>query len=194
MSLFNPLPSQKFSIILADPPWSYGLNGKKHSRWAGSTVPHYSTLSVSDICTLPVAEIAADNCILFLWATFPCIAEALKVIEAWGFCYKTVGFTWIKFYPKAKTPFFGVGYYTKSNAEICLIAVKGKPPKVSNSVSSIVMTPRGKHSEKPNEVRERIVQLCGDIPRIELFARTNCSGWLSWGLEAPGSELVESSS
>ena len=153
---------------------------------------HYSTMKNKDICNLPISEIADENCILFLWATFPKIQEALDVIKAWGFEYKTVGFTWIK-KNKNGGNFFGVGWYTKSNAEVCLIGVKGKAPKVSNSVSSIIEAPIGKHSQKPIIVREKIVEFCGDMPRIELFTRPSpqinlngsntLDGWDIWGNE-----------
>jgi N6-adenosine-specific RNA methylase IME4 len=120
---------------------------------------------------------------LFLWATFPKLQEALDVIKAWGFKYKTLGFSWIKTNPKSGTPFFGIGYYTKSNCEVCLIAVKGKPLRVSNSVSSVLIEPRGRHSKKPDITRDKIIQLCGDVPRIELFARDTHDGWDCWGNE-----------
>ena len=110
--------------------------------------------------------------------------EALDTIKAWGFEYKTVGFTWIK-KNKNGGNFFGVGWYTKSNAEVCLIGVKGKAPKVSNSISSIVETKRSKHSRKPSIIRQKIVEFCGDIPRIELFAREKIEGWDAWGNEVP---------
>src|SRR3990167_9752659 len=136
--------------------------------------------------------VADDNSILFLWATFPKIQEALDVIKAWGFEYKTVGFTWIK-KNKNGGNFFGVGWYTKSNAEVCLIGTKGKAPKQSNSVSQIVETTREEHSRKPAIIRDKIVEFCGDLPRIELFARNDGSkdlfnrnpldGWDAWGNE-----------
>ena len=171
--------SKKYNIIYADPPWAYRNMGNIQA----TANEHYSTMNNQDICDLKVEDIADDNSILFLWATFPKIQEALDVIKAWGFEYKTVGFNWVKTNPKSGTPFFGVGWYTKSNAEVCLIGVKGKSPKVSNSVSSIVIEPRGKHSAKPNVVREKIVEFCGDIPRIELFAREKTKGWDVWGNE-----------
>jgi len=170
---------KKYQIILSDPPWSYRNMGNIQATAAAQ----YSTMSNKDICALPVAKLADDNCILFLWATFPKIQEALDVIRAWGFEYKTVGFTWVKTNPKNGKPFFGVGWYTKSNAEVCLIGVKGKAPKISNSVSSIIIEPRGKHSRKPDEAKRRIVEFCGDVPRIELFAREKTLGWDSWGDE-----------
>lgn len=171
--------NKKYKIIYADPPWAYRNMGNIQAT-ANS---HYNTMSNQDICNLQVGRVSDENSILFLWATFPKIQEALDVIKAWGFEYKTVGFTWVKTNPKNHKPFFGVGWYTKSNAEVCLIGVKGKAPKISNSVSSIVIEPRGRHSEKPNEVRKRIIQLCGDVPRLELFARDKKEGFDVWGNE-----------
>lgn len=170
---------KKYQIIYADPPWAYRNMGNIQA----TANAQYPTMSNEDICKMPVGGgLAADNCILFLWATFPKIKEALDVIKAWGFEYKTVGFTWIK-KNKNGGNFFGVGWYTKSNAEVCLIGVKGKAPKISNSISSIIETVRERHSKKPNIVRDKIVEFCGDIPRIELFAREQTPGWDVWGNE-----------
>jgi len=170
--------TKKYQIIYADPPWAYRNMGNIQAT-ANS---HYSTMSNKDICNLPVESIADDNSILFLWATFPKIQEALDVIKAWGFEYKTIGFNWIK-KNKNGSNFFGVGWYTKSNSEVCLIGTKGKSPKVSNSVSQIIETVREGHSKKPDIVRDKIIEFCGDIPRIELFARQKTEGWDAWGNE-----------
>ena len=140
-------------------------------------------MSLDQIKALPVPAITDSNAMLFMWATFPNLREALEVIDAWGFKYKTLGFSWIKTNRKNGKPFFGIGYYTKSNCEVCLLGVKGKPFKVSNSVSSVVISPKEAHSRKPPEVRDRIVQLCGDVPRVELFAREASPGWHVWGNE-----------
>ena len=172
----------KYNIVLADPPWSY-KDKRTHKRVSGGASSHYETLSTTDIAQLPVPSITAENCMLFMWATFPNIQAALDVIKAWGFTYKTVGFTWVKTNPKSGGPFFGIGYYTASNAEVCLLGVKGKPIKISNSVSSIIIEPRERHSKKPDIVRNKIVELCGDIPRVELFARQSTEGWDVFGNE-----------
>lgn len=169
---------KKYQIIYADPPWAYRNMGNIQA----TANAQYNTMSNEDICNLPVDKISANNSILFLWATFPKIQEALDVIKAWGFEYKTVGFTWIK-KNKNGSNFFGVGWYTKSNVEICLIGTKGKSPKVSNSISQIIETIREKHSKKPDIVKDKIVEFAEDIPRIELFARTKTKGWDVWGNE-----------
>jgi site-specific DNA-methyltransferase (adenine-specific) len=169
---------KKYQIIYADPPWAYRNMGNIQA----TANAQYPTMKNEDICNLKVGDMADDNCILFLWATFPKIQEALDVIKAWGFEYKTIGFTWIK-KNKNWTNFFGVGWYTKSNAEVCLIGTKGKAPKQSNSISSIVETVRERHSKKPAIIRKLIVDFCGDLPRIELFSREKVEGWDSWGNE-----------
>ena len=140
-------------------------------------------MSADDICSLPVADIAEDNCVLFLWVTFPNLQESFRVIKAWGFEYRTVAFVWVKRNKKAINWFMGLGYWTRANAEICLLAVKGKPKRVSKSVRQIIDSPIERHSKKPDETRERIIDLMGDLPRIELFARQKTDGWDVWGNE-----------
>lgn len=113
------------------------------------------------------------------------LKEALEVIEAWGFTYKTVAFNWVKQNKSGVGLFMGLGNWTRSNSEICLLAVKGKPKRVSAGVHSIILSPLQRHSRKPDETRDRIVELMGDLPRIELFARETAPGWDSWGNEVP---------
>lgn len=171
---------KKYQIIYADPPWSYQNGGVPQ----GGVDAQYKTMTLAEIKALPIAEIADNPSVLLLWATFPQLQEALEVMRAWGFSYKTLGFSWLKT-NKDGTPFFGIGYYAKSNQEVCLLGVRGKAHSLvkSNSVSSFVSTGRTKHSEKPQIFRDKIVQLFGDIPRIELFARQKTEGWDVWGNE-----------
>lgn len=169
---------KKYSIIYADPPWRY-----QHKGCKGAAEKHYATMDMEGLIHLPIPRIADENCALFLWTTFPKLEEELPLFKAWGFTYKTLGFSWIKTNPKDGKPFFGIGYYAKSNCEVCLMGIKGKMKPVSNKVSSCIISPRREHSRKPDEVRERIVELFGDIPRIELFARESMSGWDCWGNE-----------
>jgi N6-adenosine-specific RNA methylase IME4 len=171
---------KKYNIIYADPPWQYTSKSVSPNR---EVTNHYQTMSVNDICKLPINELADKNCFLFLWATFPCLPEALQVINAWGFEYKTLGFNWIKLNKKSKSLFWGCGAYTRSNPEICLIAKKGKPQVISHSIHSVIITPKEEHSKKPDIVRDKIIELCGDLPRVELFARQKHEGWDSWGNE-----------
>lgn len=184
-----PLPDKKYSIIYADPPWSYQ---NKSTRAAASK--HYEVMTLDDIKNMNIGSeegIADENCVLFMWVTFPMLKDAFEVIEAWGFTYKTIAFNWIKQNKKGPGLFMGLGNWTRSNSEICLLAIKGKPKRISASVHSVVLTPIQRHSKKPDEVRDRIVELMGDLPRIELFARETAPGWDSWGNEAPSPQLKE---
>lgn len=174
--------NKKYNIIYADPPWHYN-DKRKGKKISGGAENHYSVMKTADIKNIPVPTLTFDDCMLFLWVTFPNLEAGLEVIKAWGFKYKTLGFSWIKTNKNNGKPFFEIGYYTKSNCEVCLIGVKGKPIKKSNSISSVVISTKEEHSKKPNIVRDRIVELCGDIPRIELFARQQVEGWDSWGNE-----------
>lgn len=175
-----PLPDKKYNIIYADPPWNYENWGEGASR---NVKEKYKTMSMEDIWNLPVNHIADDNCILFLWVTYPKLIDGIKTIEKWGFTYKTCGFSWIKKNKKADSLFWGMGYWTRANNEICLLATKGKPKKISSSVHQVVYEPIRKHSQKPNIVKDRIVDLVGNLPRIELFARNKTEGWDVWGNE-----------
>ena len=143
---------------------------------------HYPTMKTEDICALPVKDLAADNCALIMWATFPKLPEALRVMDAWGFRYVTVAFNWFKT-NKAGTPMFGIGYYTKSNSEIALLGIKGKMKPASNFISQVIVSEREAHSKKPNIVREKIIGLFGDLPRVELFSRKRVDGWDCFGNE-----------
>ena len=172
---------QKYACILADPPWNYRVwNKESTGRCAAS---HYPTMPVKQICALPVADLADRDCALFLWATYPALTDAFKVIEAWGMEYKTVAFTWVKTCRKSDGYHVGMGHYTRANAEICLLATKGSPKRISKSVRQLIVSPLEGHSKKPDETRGRIVELFGDIPRIELFARQRAASWHSWGNE-----------
>lgn len=172
---------KKYNIIYADPPWNYKVWSKKgESRSAAS---HYDIMSKDDIQNLPISNIATENAILFLWVTYPCLEEGLELLEYWGFRYKTCAFTWVKRNKKSSSWFWGMGYWTRANAEICLLATKGDIKRISASVHQIIDTPIETHSKKPAIVRDKIVQLMGDLPRIELFAREKVEGWDVWGNE-----------
>lgn len=170
---------KKYQIIYADPPWNYS---NKVSN--GAATNHYSTMKLKDIAALPVNNLADSDCILFLWATFPTLPDAIQLMKSWGFKYKTVGFNWVKTNKRQTTTyFFGCGNYTRANSEICLIGIKGKPKRVNASVSQVIVEPVQHHSKKPDIVRDKIVELMGDLPRIELFARDKADGWDCWGNE-----------
>lgn len=173
---------KKYRIIYADPPWKYKTwSGKGKEKKSAEN--HYPCMNKRDIQILPVAKLAEDDCCLFLWVTFPCLQEGLELIKAWGFEYKTCAFTWVKRNKKSDSWFWGLVYWTRANAEICLLATKGHPRRQSKGVHSVCDARVREHSRKPDEIRERIVELCGDLPRIELFARQQADGWDCWGDE-----------
>ena len=178
--------ARKYNIIYADPPWSYN---RKIGRGIAET--QYQTMSIDEIGSIPVNKITADDAMLFLWVTFPQLKEGLSVIERWGFKYKTCGFNWVKRNKKKNTYFMGLGFGTRSNSEVCLIGTKGQPKRVSKSVLQICDARIMEHSKKPAEIRERIVELCGELPRVELFARDKVKGWDSLGDEIDGKDIRE---
>lgn len=174
---------KKYNIIYADPPWKYNSRANHKTKFRGGACGHYSLMSMEEIKSLPIYDLADKNCVLFLWTTFPYLDQQIKLFEHWGFKYKTLGFSWIKTNKLNGQPFFGVGYYAKSNCEVCLMGIKGKMKPISNNVSSVIISPRREHSRKPDEIREKIIKLMGDLPRIELFARQKIKGWDVWGNE-----------
>ena len=175
-----PFPDKKYQIIYADPPWSYRDKALAGNRGAGCK---YKVQSKEWLDNLPVHKITDNSCLLFLWVTMPKLNECWDLIRNWGFEYKTVAFTWAKRNKKTPSWFWGMGRWTRANAELCLLATKGKPKRIDAGVHSIIDTPVRKHSQKPDEVKERIIQLVGDLPRIELFARQETPGWDVWGNE-----------
>ena len=189
-----PFPNKKYQIIYADPPWSYKVYSEDKKSAQECAKKYYKTMEIEDICNLPVADLADKDCKLFLWATPPCLPEALETMCSWGFEYKTIVFCWIKTTDKRDRPFFGIGHWTASNCELVLGGLKkgGRLNRQDKSISQIILSPREDHSKKPNIVRSKIVQLCGDIPRIELFARQKAEGWDVWGDQAEGKEIPKS--
>lgn len=171
-------PEKKYNIIYADPPWRYWESGNKNQS------EHYKTMTIDDICSLPVKDIVAENSVLFLWVTYPILAEAFRVIEAWGFKYSTAAFVWVKKNKAADSPFFGCGAWTRANSELCLLATRGSVQRLDATISQIVESPIEEHSKKPDIVRELIERLVGKLPRVELFCRNPADGWDVWGNEA----------
>jgi len=179
---------KKYNIIYADPPWSYKFPGTRTQQ-----EDDYPTMKTEDICKIDVKSLADENCIMFIWGIWTKLADILQVIEAWGFEYKTVGFVWVKtnkrknvnqtsFLPEDNfAEFFGMGMYTRSNTEFCLIATKGKIERQDASIRQIIYSPIQEHSRKPDEVKSKIVALVGNVPRCELFARRKTEGWDVWG-------------
>ena len=173
-------PTGTFGAILADPPWNFQEWSDKGSE--RSARKHYDTMTFEAIQALPVAELAGEDCALFLWITWPTLPEALVTIEAWGFEYKTCGFCWVKTNPIAGSIATGMGYWTRSNTEVVFLATRGKPQRVSKAVRQVVVAPRREHSRKPDEVHDRIEALVQG-PYLELFGRQERPGWTVWGNE-----------
>ena len=172
---------KKYGIIYADPPWHYRVYSKKGA--GRSAESHYPTMTIEEIQALPVSELADKDCALFMWITFPLLKESLSVLSAWGFKFKTIAFVWIKQNRKSDSLFWGMGYWTRANAEFCVLATKGKPKRMAKNVHQVIVSHIEEHSKKPDEARRRIVRLMGDMPRIELFARQKTAGWDVWGNE-----------
>jgi len=169
---------KKYKVIYADPPWRY-----RFTKGQGVAEDHYPTMSMDELRELPVKELADKDCVLFLWVTFPMLRDAWGLMDAWGFKFKTVAFVWIKLNRKADSLFTGLGFWTRSNAEICLLATKGHPKRQARNVHQVIVSHLEEHSKKPDEARQRIEVLMGDVPRIELFARQHPPGWDVWGNE-----------
>lgn len=178
---------QKFSTIYADPPWTFEVySGKGKER---SAERHYDTMTLNAIAALPIRELASEDCALFLWIVWPELPGALEVIKAWDFKYKTVAFAWVKMTenaewiaPNGDGLHWGMGYWTRANTEVCLLATRGSPTRLAMDVHQVVVAPVGAHSEKPDEVRKRIERLVPS-PRLELFSRGAADGWTVWGNE-----------
>ncbi len=151
------------------------------TAYFGASV-RYDTMSLESIKSLPVNSISDKDAVLFIWVTSPLLPDGLSVINAWGFTYKTIAFCWNK---QSKNGLWisNMGRWTMGNIEICLLGVKGHPHRILMNVKQLVIAERTKHNKKPDVVRERIVELMGDLPRIELFARQKTSGWDVWGNE-----------
>jgi N6-adenosine-specific RNA methylase IME4 len=180
-SSMNCLKQTKYRVIYADPPWSFrNWSAKGTGR---NAVSHYDCMDLETLAALPINDLAADDSVLFLWATDPMLPRAFELIDAWGFELKTVGFYWVKLNRAAKGSsdyFTGLGYWTRGNPEQCLLATRGKPQRRSKSVRRLVVERRREHSRKPDEVRDRIEKLVPG-PYIELFARETKPGWDCWG-------------
>ena len=186
---FHNLPKGQFKAILADPPWQFNCwsDSDKAHRTANS---HYKTMSKDDIKALPVADLAAKDCCLFIWICWPNLLESIETLEAWGFTYKTCAFSWMKAKASQIDMFrddndvqVGLGYWTRANSEVCLLATRGKPKRLNADVRQGIIEPRREHSRKPSCVYERIERLVAG-PYLELFARNEPrDGWTKWGNE-----------
>ncbi len=168
----------RFGAILADPPWQFRTYSKRGQ--GRSAENHYPTMSLQDIKALPVGSLAGPDCALFLWTTDPMLPQALEVMAAWGFAYKTVAFTWVKTNEKTGAFPMGTGFWTRANPEQVLLGTRGRPTRLARDVPRLVIAPRREHSEKPGIVNTEIERLVAG-PYVELFARFPVAGWSVWG-------------
>jgi N6-adenosine-specific RNA methylase IME4 len=193
---FDGLPQGHYGAILADPPWRFEVwSGETPVKKRGSTSTytsanvHYETMTARQIERLPVDELAAKDCVLFLWVTWPTLLQAIDLIEAWDFTYKTCAFDWtkahagqIEMFREDTDVLMGMGYWTRANSEPCLLATRGKPKRLNADVRQGIIEPRRQHSRKPDCVHDRIERLVAG-PYLELFARASRKGWDVWGNE-----------
>lgn len=202
---FDDLPRSHFGAIYADPPWRYEVwSGetavKARLNSSGTNVAaghHYETMSFDELSALPVGEIAASDCVLFCWMTWPTIEKGFELIRSWGFNYKTCAFDWMKanamqidMFRDDADALMGMGYWTRANSEPCILATRGKPKRLNADVRMGIIEPRREHSRKPSCVYRRIERLVPG-PYVELFARSKRDGWTSWGNQTEKFEAAQ---
>jgi N6-adenosine-specific RNA methylase IME4 len=186
----------KYGVIYADPPWTFATYSRKGR--GRSAEAHYDCMTIEQLHAMGpmIDELAADDCVLLMWVTDPMLPAGLLLISSWGFAFKTVGFYWAKslkskapphervrdIFVSSTTHPIGTGFWTRSNPEVCLLATRGKPKRKSGGVRKLIVSPRRAHSQKPDEMYQRIETLCTG-PYVELFGRSRREGWDSWGNE-----------
>lgn len=195
--MFDDLPRGHFGCILADPPWHFrARTALQVGNWTSrrDAEKHYPVMGVEDIAAMPVRDLAAKDAHLFIWTTGPCLRQTFEVMEAWGFRYSAVAFTWVKLkksfdvrqlrvLPTLESDLHvGLGLTTRKNAEFCLLGRRGNARRNAKDVREIIMSPVREHSRKPDEAKARIERYC-DGPYLELFARAPREGWTVWGNE-----------
>lgn len=185
---FGDLRPGAYGAILTDPPWRFKTWNQDNTS-PGTRAPTYRTADATDLAVLPVSMLPARDAVLFMWISWPLLTEALALIDAWGFEYKTCAFSWIKAHAGQIEMFrddidvqIGTGFWTRANSEVCLLATRGKPKRLDAGVRQSIIEPRREHSRKPDCVYSRIERLVAG-PYCELFARTTRAGWDSWGNE-----------
>lgn len=182
----------KYGVILADPPWHFEVWGEGAKRNASH---HYNVQTTEWLCSLPIAELCAEDCLLFMWTCWPKLKDAMAVIDAWGFTYRTLGFDWVKVSSCAQ-PRIGMGYWTRANTEPCLLAGRGKPKRMDKGVSQVIVSGIGEHSQKPEQQYERIERLV-EGPYVELFHRPRNGmfpprdNWRFLGNECDGKDMAD---
>lgn len=182
MSMLSSLAGKRYGAILADPPWSFRTYTGHQTTPHRCVIDHYSVVGKSDLQKLPVGELPAKDCALFMWAVDSHLDEAIELMGAWGFKFKTIAFVWSKRTVNNKS-MIGMGYWTRKQTEICLLGTKGKPKRKDKGVRQLIEAQRREHSRKPDEQYERIERLV-DGPYLEMFARQSRPGWSNWGNES----------
>lgn len=190
-------PVRCYSIIYADPTWDFKVWSDKGAGRSASQ--HYKITPLDELKKLDVAQLAAKDSLLYMWVTSPNMEASWELMHTWGFKFVTVGFYWVKLNKRApkiggwteRDFFMGCGYYTRKNVEQVWVGKRGNGiPRINRGVRELVISPRGEHSVKPREVAERIVQLHGDVPRLEMFARDKKPGWDVWGDEVRSDVVI----
>lgn len=180
-------PPRKYQVIYADPAWQFG-NRNTGGSMTSSAEAHYTVTSLEEMAALPVAQLADEHCLLVMWWVGSMPQEAIDLCRSWGFRLVNMnGFVWRKLTKAKRIPVFGMGFTTRAGSESALIGVRGKLGELikDHSVRAVIEAPVGCHSQKPHAFREAIEKLCGDVPRVELFARDAANGWDCWGNQAP---------
>ena len=181
----------KYGVILADPPWTHHVWGAGAGKNARTALKHYPVMTVEEIAALPIKNLAADNCALFMWTVWPNLFRTEESINAWGFEYRTVAWVWAKLNRSGLGFFMGLGHYSRANTEVCLLAIKGSMPVAAKDVLALTVSPRREHSRKPDEQYGKIERLYPDEPKLEMFARRQRPGWDVWGNEIRSTITME---
>lgn len=181
--MFAGLNRNGYAVICADPPWRFRTWNEKNQHKAASK--HYDLMTTDDIAAMPVADLAAKDSVLLMWAINPMLPQAFEVMALWGFEYKTIGFCWAKTTSRTDVSWapkwhMGLGYWSRANVEVCLLGVRGKPKRISKSVRQLLIASKREHSRKPDQFFDDVERLLPG-PYLELFSRQRRPGWDSWG-------------
>ena len=180
-----------FQVVLSDPPWDFEYWNAETTALRGAARAHYPVMSLEEICDLPIKEITAKNCVLFLWIPWAQLFWAQRVFDAWNFKYSSLGFIWVKSKRSGFGFHFGMGKVTRRNTEPCLLAIRGSMPAAVHHISELIYWPVMEHSRKPHDQYRKIEALYPDARKIELFARREQPGWTALGNEIDGKDIRE---
>lgn len=177
------VPRNHYGTIYADPPWGWMTYGKSLSVPQRAEQQHYPTMTIAQMQSLPVCDIAAKDCVLHMWVISSHVQLAFTVAEAWGFAFKSLGFNWVKTQKgDPEAPKMGMGKWLRQESELSLLFTKGKPKRTDAGVRQVLLEPAREHSRKPGEFRNRAQRLSGG-PYLEMFGRQSFAGWDTWSNE-----------